>query len=67
MDKKRWEEKNMKLYGIPFDGLFIVYECMNGEMIEIFSGFCPEDIPESYRNKNLKRIYPCEDVIIVEI
>lgn len=57
----------MKLGTIPFDGLFLVYTRVNGDLQKITHGFAPEDVPESLREVEVRRLYPCNDSIIVEV
>lgn len=58
----------MKLGTIPFDGLYAVYmRCESGDMRKLFSGFAPEDVPEDHREKEVIRLYPFDEHIIVEV
>lgn len=57
----------MKLGTIPFDGLFLVYTRVNGDLQKITHGFAPSDIPEPLREAEVIRLYPYNDSIIVEV
>ena len=57
----------MKLGTIPFDGLFLVYTRVNGDLQKITYGVAPGDIPESLREADVVRLYPYNDSIIVEV
>ena len=57
----------MKLYNIPFNGLFVVYAIVNGEPQKLFYGFQQQDIPEEIRGAEVNEIYPYNDSIIVII
>lgn len=63
------EGKRMMILGkLPLDGLFIVYERNDaGKMERLFSGISAEDVPPAYWHTEVKRIYPYNDAIIIEI
>lgn len=58
----------MKLGNIPFDGLFKVYERINNQLFFCFSAFSNNDeYARLYADREVIRLYPCDDVIIVEV
>lgn len=57
----------MKLYNVPFNGLFIVYKRENGEDKKLCYGFEPADIPLEYREMIIDNLYAFDDSIIVYV
>lgn len=57
----------MQIESIPFDGLYIVYKRINGQITRLFHGFTSADIPAEYAGAVVIRIYPADNSIIVEI
>ena len=58
----------MELKNLPIDGAFMVYRVgKRGNVEKVCAGCEPSDVPEEFKGAQIKRIYPYDDAIIIEI